>query len=392
MKTKAKRPVWLEINLDNLEYNFNKIKKIVDEETIVMPVIKANGYGHGSVQLAKLYESVGAERLAVSLLQEAIELRQNGIEMDILVLNYTPVETLEPLVDLDLTQSIYNYESAGALSKIAVENNKKVKVHIKIDSGMSRLGFLTSDEVSISEIEKIYKLANLEVEGIYTHLARADELEKGPTMDQVNKFNDLVKRLEEKGIKIPLKHVSNSAAIIDLPEFNYNLVRPGIMLYGYYPSRQVDKRKIDLKPAMTLKAEISNIKVLDKDTGISYGHTYTTSKKTKIATIPIGYGDGYSRMLSDHAFVGLNDKRLPVVGRICMDQMMVDISDLDNVNIGDEVVLFGPGKNYFPKVEELALILGTINYEVICMMGRRIPRVYLRKGEIVETVDYLLNY
>ena len=392
MKTKAKRPVWLEINLDNLEYNFNKIKKIVDEETIVMPVIKANGYGHGSVQLAKLYESVGAERLAVSLLQEAIELRQNGIEMDILVLNYTPVETLEPLVDLDLTQSIYNYESAGALSKIAVENNKKVKVHIKIDSGMSRLGFLTSDEVSISEIEKIYKLANLEVEGIYTHLARADELEKGPTMDQVNKFNDLVKRLEEKGIKIPLKHVSNSAAIIDLPEFNYNLVRPGIMLYGYYPSRQVDKRKIDLKPAMTLKAEISNIKVLDKDTGISYGHTYTTSKKTKIATIPIGYGDGYSRMLSDHAFVGLNDKRLPVVGRICMDQMMVDISDLDNVNIGDEVVLFGPGENYFPKVEELALILGTINYEVICMMGRRIPRVYLRKGEIVETVDYLLNY
>lgn len=391
MNTKSKRPVWLEINLDNLEYNFNNIKEIVDNETIVMPVIKANGYGHGSVQLAKLYESIGAERVAVSILQEAIELRQNGIEMDILVLNYTPVDTLGPVVDLNLIQSIYTYESAENLSRIAVKNNKKVKIHIKIDSGMGRVGFLINNEVSISTIEKICKLPNLEVEGIYTHFARADELQKDPTMNQVNKFNRLVEKLEDKGIKIPLKHVSNSAAIIDLPDLNYNLVRPGIMLYGYYPSREVDKRKIDLKPAMTLKAEISNIKEVDKDTGISYGHIYTTSKKTRIATIPIGYGDGYSRMLSEHAFVSLQDKRLPVLGRICMDQMMIDISDLDDVNIGDEVVLFGPGKNSFPKVEELALILGTINYEIICMMGRRIPRVYLREGETVEIVDYLLN-
>lgn len=392
MKRAVRRPVWLEIDLDNLEHNLNEIRKKVSPKAIIMPVIKANGYGHGSVQLAKLYKNLEIDRLAVSILQEAVELRQNSIDGDILVLNYTPEDTLNLVVDLDLTQAIYTLESAEKLSVLAAKKGKEVKIHIKIDSGMGRLGLQAKEELSVDTIDKIYKLPNIQVEGIFTHFARADEFNKEATMDQMEKFNFILEKLEEKGIDIPLKHVSNSAAIIDLPDYNFNIVRPGIMLYGYYPSNEVDKSRIDLKPAMTLKAEISNVKELEKGEGISYGHIFTTSRKSKIATIPIGYADGYSRMLSEGAFVSIQEKRLPIVGRICMDQMMIDVTDLDHVNIGDEVVLFGVGKNSYPKVEELALILGTINYEFICMMGRRIPRKYIKRGEIVETVDYLLNY
>lgn len=392
MKTNIRRPVWLEINLDNLEYNLNSIKESVDGNAIIMPVIKANAYGHGSVHLAKLYKELGVERLAVSILQEAVELRQNKIDGPILVLNYTPEDTLDMVVDLDLTQAVYSLKSAERLSEIALEREKKVKIHIKVDSGMGRIGLLAKEESSIDMIEKISKLPNIEIEGIFTHFARADEQDKKTTWTQYKKFNDLVDKLENMGINIAMKHVSNSAAIIDLPDYNFNIVRPGIMLYGYYPSTEVDKRRVDLKPAMTLKAQVSNVKELGEGEGISYGHIFTTSRKSKIATLPIGYADGYSRMLSEKAFVSVQDKRVPVVGRICMDQMMIDVTDLDDVKIGDEVVLFGVGKNSYPKVEELALILGTINYEVVCMMGRRIPRKYISRGEIVDTVDYLLNY
>lgn len=392
MKREVRRPVWLEINLDNLEHNLNEIKEKVGHKAIIMPVIKANGYGHGSVQLAKFYKNLEINMLAVSILQEAVELRQNHIDGDILVLNYTPEDSLDAVVDFDLTQSIYTLESAEKLSDLAVKKDKEVKIHIKVDSGMGRLGLQAKEQLSVDTIDKIYKLPNVQVEGIFTHFARADEFNKEATIDQMEKFNFLLEKLEDKGIDIPLKHVSNSAAIIDLPDYNFNIVRPGIMLYGYYPSNEVNKSRIDLKAAMTLKAEISNVKEVDKGAGISYGHIFTASRKSKIATIPIGYADGYSRMLSEGAFVSIQDKRLPVAGRICMDQMMIDVTDLDHVNIGDEVVLFGVGKNSYPKVEELALILGTINYELICMMGRRIPRKYIRRGEIVEIVDYLLNY
>lgn len=391
MGTIVRRPVWLEINLDNLAYNLNSIKENVDPNATIMPVIKANGYGHGAVQLAKFYKGLGVERLAVSILQEAIELRQNQIHGDILVLNYTPEDTLDAVLDFDLTQSIYTLEAAEKLSDLAAIKDKKAKIHIKVDSGMGRLGFLSKEASSIAMIEKIHQLPNIEIEGIFTHFARADELNKETTINQIKAFDSVINKLEERGIQIPMKHVSNSAAIIDLPEYNFNIVRPGIMLYGYYPSTEVDKRRVELKPAMTLKAEVSNVKEVEEGTGISYGHIFSTARKSKIATLPIGYADGYSRMLSEGAFVSIQDQRVPVVGRICMDQMMIDVTDLDEVNIGDEVVLFGVGKNSYPKVEELALILGTINYELICMMGRRIPRKYIKRGEIVEEIDYLLN-
>lgn len=382
------RPVYLEINMDNLANNYNEIRRIVNLHTEIMAVIKANAYGHGSVELAKMYEKIGVDRLAVSIISEAVELRSEGIKLPIQLLNYTPKSQLGLVVDNDIIQGIYTYEDAKLLSDLAVKKRKRVKIHIKVDTGMGRIGFLPNED-SIKEIVKIRELPNLELEGLFTHFAKADEINKSFTKIQFEKFNWVSEKLEEKGIKLSIKHVSNSAAIIDLPEYNLDLVRPGIILYGYYPSDEVNKNRINLKPAMTLKAKISNIKTVPEGTGISYGHIYSTSEKSVIATIPIGYADGYSRILSCKAHVCINNKRASIVGRICMDQMMVDVTEIDNVNIGDEVVLFGYDNENYPRVEELASLLGTINYEFICMMGRRIPRVFIKNNEIIDIKNYL---
>lgn len=384
------RPVWLEINMDNLVSNFREIRKIVNDKAMIMAVIKANGYGHGSVELAKMYKEIGADRLAVSILTEAIELRKAEISGPIQLLSYTPHGQLGAVIDNDIIQGIYTYEDAKALSVQAIVKNKIAKIHIKIDSGMGRIGFLPNDE-SIDEIIKISKLPNLEIEGIFTHFAKADEIEKEYTKIQYEKFNWVVRELEKVGINISIKHVSNSASIIDLAEYNLDMVRPGIILYGYYPSEDVNKDRLELKPAMTLKGKISNIKTVPEKTGLSYGHLYLTTRESVIATIPIGYADGYSRMLTGKGFVYIKGKRVPIVGRICMDQLMIDVTDVENPKIGDEVVLFGTGNEGYPKVEEIAALLGTINYELICMMGRRIPRVYLRGDQIVTINDYLID-
>lgn len=384
------RPTYVEINLDNLAHNFREIERNVKENTVVMPVIKANAYGHGSVELAKLYKSIGAKRFAVSLLNEAIELSKAGIDEPILVLNYTPSSQMDKVVDYNLIQSIYRLEDAISLSEKAKEANKNIKIHIKIDTGMSRLGFLPEGD-SIEDIAKIFQLKNIEVEGIYTHFAKADEADKTFTKTQYNRFIFVVEELEKKGINIPIKHVSNSAAIIDLPEYNLDIVRPGIILYGYYPSDEVIQDRIHLKPAMTLKAVISNIKTVPEETGISYGHLFITQRESKIATVPIGYADGYTRILTGKAEAFVGKSRVPVAGKICMDQLMLDITDLEDVKIGDEVVFFGVGNPEYPHVDEVAKKLGTINYEIICMMGRRLPRVYIKEGKVVNTVDYLLD-
>ena len=384
------RPVWLEINLDNLVSNINGIKSIVDKDTMIMAVIKANGYGHGSVELAKMYKELGVERIATSIVTEAVELRKAGIKGPIHLLSYTPKEQLDLVVDYDIIQGIYNYNDAVELSKAAADKGKVVQIHLKIDSGMGRIGFLPNDD-SIYEIVRISKLPNIEIEGAFTHFAKADETDKSFTRTQYDRYQWVIGRLENEGINIKVKHVSNSAAIIDLPEYNLDMVRPGIILYGYYPSEEVNKDRISLKPAMTLKGKISNIKKVSKDTGISYGHIYHTSKDSVIATIPIGYADGYSRMLSGKGFVYIKGKRVPIVGRICMDQLMIDVTDIDDIQIGDEAVLFGVGNDDYPKVEEIAALLGTINYELICMMGRRIPRIYIRNNKIVDIKDCLLD-
>jgi alanine racemase len=390
MRTMDKiRPVWAEINLGNLAHNIREIKKIVKKDTLITAVIKANAYGHGSVEAAKVFLENGADRLAVATLSEAIELREAGIDVPILILGYTPESQYSQVIEYNITQTIYNFESASVFSQAASLQNKTGTIHIKIDSGMGRIGFLPNDE-SVDEIIKISKLPNINIEGIFTHFATADEKDKSYTRLQFERFSTVVKKLEEKGLSIPIKHVSNSAAIIDFPEYNLDMVRPGIILYGYYPSNDVNKDRIQLKPAMTLRAKISNVKTVSKGTGISYGQIFVTERESKIATIPIGYADGYTRMLTSKAEAFIKGKRVPVVGRICMDQCMLDVTEVEDVKIGDEVVLLGYEAGQ-PDADEIGEKLNTISYEVLCMVGRRIPRVYTKNGDIVYIKDYLLD-
>lgn len=383
------RSTWAEIDLNCLAHNIREVKKNISKDTLIMAVVKANAYGHGAVDVSKTLLENGADKLAVAIVAEAVELRLAGIEAPILVLGTTDENQYSQLLKHNITSTIYNYNSAKALSDEAVESKTVAKIHIKIDTGMCRIGFFPNDK-AVSEIIKISKLPNIEIEGIFTHFAKADEVDKNFTRLQYNRFIDLINKLEKSGVHIPLKHASNSAAIIDLPEYNLNMVRPGIMLYGLYPSEEVNKDKIKLQPAMTLKTKISNIKEVSKDTGISYGHIYHTEGKTKIATIPIGYADGFTRLLTSRGEAFINGKIVPVVGKICMDQCMLDVTEAGNVNIGDEVILFGNGELGL-HIDDIANKLNTINYEIVCMVGRRVPRVYIKDEEIISIKDYLLD-
>lgn len=383
------RPVWAEINLDNLAHNMREVARSVKEGTLITAVVKANAYGHGSVYAAKTFLKNGADRLAVATLTEAIELRKSDIDAPILVLGYTPDNQYSLAIEHDITQAIYSLESGRAFSRAAEKLNKVGRIHIKIDSGMGRIGFLPTDE-SVNDIIEISKLPNVEIEGIFTHFATADEADKRYTNLQYDRFMSIINKLEEKGLSIPIKHVSNSAAIIDIPDYNLNMVRAGIMLYGYYPSEEVNKERVKLKPAMSLKAKISNIKTVPKDTGISYGQIFVTEKESKIATIPIGYADGFTRMLSEKAEACINGKKVPIAGRICMDQCMIDVTEIDDVKIGDEVVLFGCEEGSL-NADDIATKLNTISYEILCMVGRRVPRVYMQNGDVVGVDDYLIK-
>lgn len=384
------RPAIVEINLDNLAHNIKNIRKKVGKDTLIMAIVKANGYGHGAVEVSKIFLANGADRLGVSILQEGIELRKAGIKSDILILNYTSATLYKNIVKYNLTQNIYSYRDAKALSDVAVSLKKDVNIHIKIDTGMARVGF-SPDDRSIKDIIKISKLPNIKIEGIFTHFARADEEDKSFTDLQFERFINIIEKLEEEGVYIRIKHASNSAASMDIEKYNLNMIRPGIILYGHYPSEEVKKDNLYIKPAMTLKSSISHIKTVEEGSGISYNHAYITEDKRKIGTLPIGYADGYSRILTGKSQVFINGKRVEVVGKICMDQMMIDVTDIDSVKIGDEVILFGYEEKNYPTVEEVACWLGTINYEVVCMISRRVPRVYIKDNKLSHIVDYLLD-
>lgn len=380
----------LEIDLDNLAYNMKQVAKIVKEGTLITAIVKANGYGHGAIDVAKVFLENGAHRLAVSTLEEGIELRKGGIDVPILLLNHTFPERYDDILYYDLIPSIYRYNDAIELSKEAVKLEKTVKIHIKIDTGMGRIGFLPIED-SIKDIIEISKLPNIEVEGMFSHFARADEEDKSHVKEQYKRFSWVTDRLEENNIYIPIKHISNSAGIMDTPEYNMDMVRAGIILYGYYPSDEVMKDRLKLKPAMTLKSYISNIKIVEEGAGIGYNQIFTTDRRSVIGTIPIGYADGYSRILTGKGEVSIHGKRVPIIGRICMDQMMLDLTDIDDVKIGDRVVLFGHGDESYPSVEEVAKTLGTVSYEIMCMMGRRLPRIYIKEGNISNVVNYILD-
>jgi len=388
MQQQLRRPVWAEVNLDNLAHNIREVRRVTKPEAMVTAVIKADGYGHGSVEIGKTLLENGADRFAVATLTEAIQLRKAYKDIPILVLGYTPEEDSDEVIRHNLIQTVYAFEQAEALDKVAKENRVKVKVHIKLDTGMGRLGIRAGDK-AVLITEYISKLGNVEIEGIYTHFAVADEVNKEYTKGQVKKYNAVIEALESKGINIPIKHVSNSAAIIDLPELNYNMVRAGIMLYGLYPSHDVSHENVKLKEVMSLKARISHVKDVEPGVGVSYGLLYTTDADTRIGTIPLGYADGYTRLYTGSAKAIVGGEIRPIIGRICMDQCMVDLTGLD-IKRGDEITLFGTGDDKFISIDEVASWINTINYEVVCMISKRVPRVYKSHGEIIQVKDALL--
>lgn len=379
-------PTWAEINLDNLRFNLNNIKNLLEEDIKICGVIKADAYGHGAVEVAKLLEKEKVDYLAVARTAEGIELRQNGITLPILNLGYTPDEAFEDSIKNKITMTVYSLETAQKINEIAKSLGEKACVHVKIDSGMTRIGFQPNEE-SVQEIIELNKLEYIDLEGMFTHFATADEVSKEYTYKQANNYKFMSDKLDEAGVKIAIKHVSNSAAIMDCPDLRLNMVRAGIILYGHYPSDDVFKDRLELRPAMKLKSKIGHIKQVEPGVGISYGLKYTTTGKETIATVPIGYADGFTR-IQKNPKVLIKGEVFDVVGRICMDQIMVRIDKDIDIKVGDEVILFGEGE---VTAERIAKDLGTINYEVLCMILRRVDRVYMENNELVQINSYLLK-
>ena len=381
---------WAEINIDALAYNMKNIRSITNPDAEIMAVVKANAYGHGAVECAKILLDSGADRLGVATLDEAIEMRKCYPLVPIQILGSSSVEDAEDIVRYDITASVYTDDIALALSREAQKQNKKAKIHIKLDTGMSRIGFVASDDDNsdvINEIIRISELDGIETEGIFSHFATSDELDDSYTRLQFERFMSLCDELERKGLKIPVKHICNSAAIMMYPEYHLDMVRPGIILYGMYPSDDVDKKKLDLRYVMSLKSTVTYVKEINSGTGVSYGKEYIADGTAKIATVPIGYADGYSRLLAKNAKISVKGNLFPIAGRICMDQCMIDVTSVNNIDRGDEALIFGEGN---VTVDDIARWLGTINYEITCMINRRVPRVYTKRGENVAVVDYLL--
>ena len=391
------RRTWAEINLDNIKHNYNLIRKKASPKAKICCVIKADGYGHGAVQLAKLYEELGADWFAVSNIEEALELRQSKISLPILILGYTPAECAVLLAQNNIAQACYSLEYAKGLSDCAKRNNVTVNIHLKLDTGMSRIGLMCQsfqrDCKSIDTAEKICRLSNLHPQGVFTHFAVSDEADDGRnfTMQQFNCFMHTIEQLEKRGIRFEIRHCANSGAIIDYPETHLDMVRAGIILYGLSPSCKL-KGKLDLIPAMELKSVVSLVKEIEEGSTVSYGRTYTASKRLKAITVPVGYADGYIRAIGKEGYVTVHGKKAKILGRICMDQLIADAAEIDNVKMNDEVLLFGNGKNgHIPTADDIAKWTDTINYEVVCLVSKRVARVYLQNGKEVGTVDHLLK-
>lgn len=385
---------WAEISLNAIEHNYNVIRNKVADDTKVCCVIKADGYGHGAVELSQVYEKLGADFFAVSNIDEGIEIRKSGSKLPIVILGYTPVSEAENLAEYDISQAVFSLEYAKELSEKCVEEDCICKMHIKVDSGMSRIGFMCQefprDEYSIEEICEACCLPNLEVEGLFTHFCVSDEDAEGRefTKKQYENFIHVRDSLKKRGVDISVVHCSNSGAIEDYPETCCDMVRAGIILYGLAPSSKLADR-LDLVPAMTLKTVVAFVKEVQKGATISYGRTFTADRKMKIATVPIGYADGFIRQNAKDGYMMVNGKKAKIVGRICMDQTMLDVTDIEDVKTGDEVVVFGTGENGEPTADSLAENTGTINYETVCLVGKRVPRIYIKDGKI-ENVMYKL--
>lgn len=378
-------PIWAEISLEAIGHNCREVKRVISEKTLFMAVIKANGCGHGAIQAAQTALDNGADRLGVARMAEGIALRQAGFQVPLLVLGHTPPEQAGSLLEFDLTQTIFDLDQARAFSSKAQSLRKNIQAHLKIDTGMGRLGVLAVPEPGASNVynpqaleqaREILGLPGLEFEGCYTHFAQADSADKHHARGQLDCFLAFTRALKRNGHEFRLYHAANSAGVIDLPESHLDMVRPGIMLYGLYPSREVDHQRVSLKPALTLKTRVAQLKRVGPGFVISYGSTFATCSPTTIATLPVGYADGYRRNLSSRGEMLVREMRAPVVGRICMDQTMLDVGHIPGVKADDEVVIIGTqGREEIP-AEELADLLGTINYEIAAGIMARVPRVY----------------
>jgi alanine racemase len=370
MQKMFERSVWAEIDLAAITHNVKAIKSKLSGKTKFCAVVKADAYGHGAVAVARTALEAGADRLAVAIVGEAVELRKAGFRVPILVLGSTPACQAVLVADNHITQTIFTMDAARSLSAAAVAAGVKVKVHIKVDTGMGRIGITPGDAGHFAAAVKA--LPGLEIEGVFSHFACSDSLDKTYTYEQFRCFKDATARIEAQGIRIPIKHIANSAALLEMPETHLDMVRPGIILYGLWPSNEV-RREIELRPAMKLKAQVGFVKQMPAGASISYGRSYYTKRLSTIATLPVGYADGWARILANKAQVVIHGERAPLVGRVCMDQCMVDVTNIREVKTGDEAVLFGGAE--LP-VEEIADHMGTINYEIVCMIGKRVPRLY----------------
>lgn len=384
---KILRPAWAEIDLDAIAYNTRNIRKLIGDKDLIA-VVKANCYGHGVIDIIPTLLENGVSRFAVAMISEALEIRDNKITAPVMILGFTPLYLGEELINNNIEQTVYDLDYAKELSKIALTLNKKAKIHIAIDTGMGRIGFLPNEK-SIDNITEICSLEGIEVIGIFTHFSTSDEKDKEYSHEQFTKMLSVMDTLKKRGIDIPLKHVANSGAIIDLPDTYLDAVRAGIILYGYYPSDEIDKNNLALKPALTLKATITNVKTLEKDMYVSYGRTFKTSNETIVATIPVGYADGYLRKLAENGKVIIKGEFAPIIGRICMDQFMIDVTNIPDVKIGDEVILLGEKNGLKYNADDMAKKLDTINYEVTCMLKSRLPRVYIKDTHIINVKNHI---
>lgn len=376
---------YAQIDVDAILHNLTELKKCIKEGTLTCAVVKADGYGHGAVTVAEIL-SDKVDFFAVASADEAIELRNAGINTPVLILSYTHSDDYEDLISHNVTLTVYNAERAKKINDVAKRMSKKAKVHIAVDTGMTRIGFAPTEE-SVNEILNISRLENIELQGIFSHYACADMTDKSVSECQTALYEAFVEKCRRAGIVFPIHHLCNSAGISEFSK-HFDMVRMGISLYGLYPSAEVDKTKLNLIPAMTYKSHIISIKDVPENVGISYGHTYKTDRPRKIATVSAGYADGYPRALSNCGRVIVNGRYAPIVGRVCMDQFMIDVTDID-VKIDDEVILFGSDGKLSLTAEEIGEKSMSFNYEIICGVSRRIPRVYKKNGKTIKTVNYL---
>ena len=380
---------WVEINLDALGCNFDAVREMLPENIKILAVVKANAYGHGAIGVAKFLEDK-ADYLAVAATDEALELRKNGVNCPILILGHIPYGDYDNIVKYNITPTISDFYEAELLSQAAAKAGSVAPLHIAVDTGMNRIGF-KCDKNSVEEIKKIKTLPNIEIEGVFSHLAAADMLDKAYTKMQAEKFENFAAQLENAGINAPIKHLYNSAAIADL-EKKYDMVRQGIILYGLKPSDEVEFNNINIpQPVMSMKTRVVQVKTLPAGESISYGCTYTTEKETRVATLCAGYADGVTRVLSNNGEVLIRGKRAKIIGRVCMDQFMVDVTHIPEVEAGDTATIFGTDGNETISVDEIAKKANTINYEIICNINSRVTRVYMKNGKVESAFGYLLS-